>query len=107
LCALEVLANASRLPADLSVIEIIIPRTIAVHALTISELPEGWNDPIPSVATRDLGTNWVKLGATAILSVPSSIVPRERNYLLNPNHPDFAKIRFGAPEPFQFDSRLK
>jgi RES domain-containing protein len=37
----------------------------------------------------------------------SVVVPYERNYLLNPAHPDFPKIRFSAPKPFVFDKRLK
>jgi RES domain-containing protein len=38
--------------------------------------------------------------------VPSSIVPHELNYLLNPLHPHFKRIRIGRPEPFSFDPRL-
>jgi RES domain-containing protein len=38
--------------------------------------------------------------------VPSVIVPQERNVLLNPAHPDFRRIRLGAPEPFSFDPRM-
>jgi hypothetical protein len=57
--------------------------------------------------TKDLGMSWVKSGTTAVLSVPSVVVPNERNYLLNPAHPDFSKIRFFAPKPFVFDRRLR
>jgi RES domain-containing protein len=38
--------------------------------------------------------------------VPSTLVPGESNYLLNPRHRDFAKLRIGAMIPFQFDPRL-
>jgi RES domain-containing protein len=38
--------------------------------------------------------------------VPSVIVPTEFNYVLNPVHPDFARIRIGTPLPFPFDARL-
>ena len=41
-----------------------------------------------------------------MLSVPSAVIPRERDYILNPTHPDFARIRFASPEPFYFDDRL-
>ena len=107
LCALEVLANSSRLPRGLIAIEIRIPDGIPIRTLEVSELPAGWDDPSPSGGPRDIGTNWVRENATAVLSVPSSIIPRERNYLLNPNHSEFAQIRFGVPEPFRFDPRLK
>jgi RES domain-containing protein len=34
------------------------------------------------------------------------VIPRERNYILNPAHTDFARIQFSSPEPFYFDDRL-
>ena len=107
LCALEVLSNSSGLPTGLAAIEIHIPDTIPIIQFEESELPPRWDSPIPSSATRDIGTNWARHGATAVLSVPSAIVPRERNYMLNPGHHDFPTIRFGKPEPLRFDSRLK
>jgi RES domain-containing protein len=107
LCALEVLANSSRLPSGLVIIEIRIPDALRIRNFDISELPAGWDDPRPSDGSKNIGTNWARANMTAVLSVPSSIIPRERNYLLNPNHPDFARIRFGAPQPFRFDPRLK
>lgn len=107
LCALEVLVNSSQLPTGCIVIEIRIPDSLAIRKLAVSELPGGWDDPSPHDGTRDIGTSWALEKTTPILSVPSSIIPRERNYVLNPNHPDFAQIQFGAPEPFRFDPRLK
>ncbi|MBI2497892.1 MAG: RES domain-containing protein, partial [Opitutae bacterium] len=40
------------------------------------------------------------------LRVPSVVVPGEFNYLLNPAHPDFKRVKIGKPEPFSFDPRL-
>ena len=104
---MEVLANSSALPTGLIVVEIEIPEAVQVRTLDVSELPIRWDDPTPADTTRDIGTSWAREGATAVLSVPSSIIPRERNYLLNPAHSDFAEIQFGSPEPFRFDLRLK
>ncbi|MDF1523596.1 MAG: hypothetical protein P1P87_12385, partial [Trueperaceae bacterium] len=42
----------------------------------------------------------------AALSVPSVLVPQERNLLLDPTHPRFAEVRIAAPQPFRFDDRL-
>jgi RES domain-containing protein len=42
-----------------------------------------------------------------VLEVPTSIVPLEHNYLLNPAHPDFAQIRLEKPRRFGFDERLR
>jgi RES domain-containing protein len=106
LCALEVLVNADELADDYVVITIDLPEDLAVIAVSVDELQPTWNARAPTDATRDLGTAWARALVTAVLSVPSGVIPRERNYLLNPAHPDFARIRFGSPEPFYFDDRL-
>jgi len=43
---------------------------------------------------------------TPVQAVPPVIVPRESNYLLNPEHPQFDQLKWGCPEPFRFDPRL-
>ena len=42
----------------------------------------------------------------AVLAVPSVIIPQDFNYLLNPLHPAFKRMRLGRPEPFYFDPRV-
>ena len=107
LCALEVLAHGAMLPARMIVVQSRIPNGLSIQAVEESDLPPNWSSPVPSKKTQDLGTDWAKSGTTAVLSVPSVIIPSERNYLLNPAHPDFARIRFFPPRPFTFDRRLK
>lgn len=77
-----------------------------VTRLTAEELPSNWQGYPPPAETRAIGDQWVARGTTPVLRVPSVVVPWEFNYLLNPAHPDFAKIRKGAPIPFPFDPRL-
>lgn len=55
---------------------------------------------------RTLGDRWVKSAASAVLAVPSAVVPLERNFLLNPAHPDFRLIDIEPVVPFTFDERL-
>jgi RES domain-containing protein len=107
LCALEVLAHSAMLPTQMIVVQAIIPNSLSIQTVEESELPPNWSKPIPSGKTQDFGTDWIKSRTTAVLSVPSVIIPSERNYLLNPAHPDFARIRFFPPRPFTFDRRLK
>ena len=107
LCALEVLAHSAMLPTDMIVVQARIPNSIPIQTVEESDLLPNWSSPRPSKKTQGLGTDWVRSGATAVLSVPSVIIPSERNYLLNPAHPDFARIRFFPPRPFRFDRRLK
>jgi RES domain-containing protein len=53
-----------------------------------------------------LGDRWLTDAPSAALRVPSALVPAEWNYLLNPRHPDFARIRIGTPEAVPVDPRL-
>jgi RES domain-containing protein len=48
----------------------------------------------------------VKQARSAVLELPSAIIPIELNYLLNPAHPEFKKIAIGKPVPFSFDPRF-
>ena len=107
LCALEVLANSTGLPSGLVVAEIDIPESLEIGTLQVSDLPRDWNSPMYGDGTPDIGTAWPREARTAILSVPSSVIPRERNFLLNPLHKDFGQIGFGWREAFQFDTRLR
>ena len=68
-------------------------------------LPEGWRSE-PPLAAQAIGDAWVKEERSAVLEVPSAVVPRERNYLINPLHPDFYAVQLSEPEPFAFDERL-
>jgi len=55
---------------------------------------------------KQIGDSWVESRQSLILEIPSAIVPAEKKYLINPAHPDFRKLKIGAPTKFEFDSRL-
>ena len=69
-------------------------------------LPEDWWQEPPPPSLQQLGDAWVVSAKSPILAVPSVIIPDELNYLLNPNHPDFARIKLERPSDFTFDPRL-
>ena len=69
-------------------------------------LPEDWTLEPPGPASKLVGDAWVRASRSAVLAVPSAVIPMESNYLLNPAHPDFKKISIGKPLPFAFDPRL-
>ena len=78
-----------------------------VESVAVASLPSGWRRyPAPS-ALQQIGDRWVLEGRSAVLRVPSAVVPRESNFLLNPLHGDFARVALGAPAPFEFDGRLR
>lgn len=69
-------------------------------------LPKDWQQEPPPPSTQRIGDAWVKAASSAILAVPSVIIPNELNYLINPRHSDFAKIKIEKPTDFYFDPRL-
>jgi RES domain-containing protein len=107
LCALEVLANNAALPQNMVSIAAEIPVDLLLMAVLPDKLPPDWNSAVHSSSTQDIGTKWARAKGSVAIMVPSVIVPEERNYLINPLHPDFARINFSAPKPFVFDPRLK
>lgn len=77
-----------------------------VEVMSRGRLPDDWAVEPPTVSTQRLGTRWARESRSAILATPSAIIATETNYLINPLHADFAKIKIGQPEDFVFDRRL-
>ena len=83
-----------------------VDNELPIHALDIAQLPANWREyPAPDLLGR-LGGEWLAGSLTAILEVPSVVIPHERNYLLNPEHADFRRVVIGSPKPFSFDPRM-
>jgi len=95
------------LPTDRFYVEIEIPDDIQIAEISNDDLPLGWDSKPPIQDTSNIGDAFVKQRETAVLKVPSSIIPPEFNYLINPNHPDTSKIKVIRSYPFNFDPRLK
>jgi RES domain-containing protein len=71
-----------------------------------SKLPNNWKQLPAPKANAAVGDSWAKSGKSAILQVPSAIVPDEFNYLLNPLHLEFPRIIRGKPRLLKVDARL-
>jgi RES domain-containing protein len=106
LAVLEFFVNLepNQAPDDLLLAEATVPDDL-VEKLDLSLLPSNWRE-LDNLACRDLGSNWVKSASSAALLVPSVVVDGDKNVLLNPTHPDFAKITLAEPIPFRFDPRM-
>ncbi len=85
--------------------EIDVPDELALHVAR-KDLPKDWRSDIPGAATQAMGSEWQRSGRSAALVVPSVLVPQEGCVLLNPEHPDTARITVHWPEAFSFDTRL-
>lgn len=98
---------AEDLPNDRFYIEIEIPDNIAIQEVKIEDLPADWDSKPPNITTQIIGDDFVLENGAAILKVPSSIIPQEYNYLINPDHPDAKKIKIATKTAMEFDSRFK
>ena len=77
-----------------------------VAAIELDDLPSDWRQYPPPSSTQRLGDDWITQGDSPVLRVPSALVPKESNFVLNPRHPDFGLVRIGEPEPLSMDPRL-
>jgi RES domain-containing protein len=77
-----------------------------VTTLERSRLPANWRSYPAPPELQLLGDEWIRAGDSPVLEVPSAVVPTESNYLLNPQHRAFARIRASRSQPFDFDLRL-
>lgn len=107
LALVEVLANMRR-PNFLRdqqwvVIHVDVPEELIERP---KRVPDSWRETPYTTAPQAFGAEWVQSQRSVALRVPSVVVPGEFNYLLNPAHPQFAKVKIGKPEPFSFDPRL-
>lgn len=108
LAALELFVHVDTdlAPDGLVAIPADIPEDVAVGTVDIAKLPRNWRAYPAPEALKDIATAWVKESSTAVLAVPSVVIPSEQNYLLNPRHRDFRRVRIQKAIPFEFDPRL-
>jgi RES domain-containing protein len=83
-----------------------IPDNLKVSICDKESLMDDWQNYAHMPYTQGLGDAWVEEASAAVLKVPSVIIHEEYNYILNPAHGDFSKIKLLRNEPFQFDGRL-
>ncbi len=105
---LEMLVHLSgeQLQTDFKLTIIEISDDIEIEQLDEFNDPE-WSEFKNFYKSQSIGDEWAKSLRTAVLRVPSAIIKNEYNYLINPQHHDFVKIKIKKIENFYFDLRLK
>lgn len=106
LATLELLVQDGKLAANYAMVPAIIPARMKIERVKLEDLPEDWRNPESREQLQAIGTDWIKRGSSAVLAVPSSVIPAEINYLLNPLHSSFKKIEIGEAQVFLTDLRL-
>ena len=108
LALLEILVHADLedLPGDLVCVSVHIPDSVNIYELSVSNLPKNWRniDPVPS-SLITIGKNWIEKGEFLLMSIPSVIIPSERNFIVNPEHTEFSKLSDLKVQPFEIDPR--
>ena len=89
------------------VMVITIPSVVKHDVVSLADQPDVWWEVNRYHECRAVGDRWLTLGKSAVLKIPSAIIMHEYNYLLNPAHPDFKKIKLLRTEAFKFDPRIK
>lgn len=77
-----------------------------ISDLTEADLPLDWRSEPPPSRLREIGDIWVASNSSLALRVPSAVIPAEYNYILNPKHPDFKRVKAGTAIPYRYDPRL-
>lgn len=106
LALLELMVQDDPLRAHYVLIPAQLPAKLLRTRIDIDQLPDDWRTIGSRDVLQSLGQSWLQEARTAVLSVPSAVVPAERNFLINPRHPDFTRIMLGAPQSLQTDTRL-
>jgi RES domain-containing protein len=108
LAALEILVHVDTdlVPNDFLRFAVDIPESVDVNRIDLKRLPEEWREEYPPATLQAIGCAWLKGLGSAVLQVPSAVIPEESNFILNPQHPDFLRLQIHEPRPFFFDARL-
>lgn len=77
-----------------------------IYEATFGDLPAGWDNIPHGSHSQKFGDNWLKSKTELALKVPSVVVPVEHNYILNPNHPDFNRMKTSSADKLPLDKRL-
>jgi RES domain-containing protein len=79
----------------------------SVRSISLTELPENWRCLDSYPALQAIGSGWARQRASLVLRIPSAVIPQEWNWVLNTEHPDFAKkVRIARVEEYFWDDRL-
>ena len=108
LCLVEILVHANRRapPSAARFVEAVVPDDVSREAVEPGRLP-GWNSLADITVARTFGRDWLQSRRSAILFVPSVVTQgRDTNVVVNPDHPDAARIEVGPETPVALDPRL-
>ena len=96
----------SMVPKDLRMGCLEIPDEIAPEEISAADLPGHWRGYPAPPELAEIGTRWALSKKQLLLRVPSAVVENEFNILINPAHPQIARVRIWRVERCTLDKRL-
>lgn len=105
LASLEVFVHTESDRIPLVAIRAFLSEDTVIEEVKASRLPTNWQQVAAYPELQNIGKQWLQSQQVPVLKVPSSIIPVEFNYLLNPQHPDL-RLKLEPPMTFQFDERM-
>jgi RES domain-containing protein len=97
--------SAGDVPPSYTLLAVLAPDEVSAEVVQAGTLPSDWIDKVE--VTRKIGSAWLRSHRSALLQVPSALVPATFNYLLNPLHADATRLRIQSVYEYPFDSRIK
>ncbi|MDB5199679.1 MAG: superfamily protein [Chitinophagaceae bacterium] len=106
LCILESLVHLRQnyIPANQYLLKIELPQVDRFPEISIKKIDQNWNKEV--AYTQWMGDQFIKNNAALVLKVPSAIVAEEHNFLINPLHADYKKVKIVNSELLELDKRL-
>lgn len=96
-------------PGGFESLEVSIPEDCIGKRISVNDLEEygvDWRSYPSHVLLQEIGSDWIASAESAVIVVPSAVSPSESNFLLNPAHSDFHRIKSKPAKPLVWDSRL-
>jgi len=97
--------SAGDVPPRYTLLAIVVPDEASTEVVQVGTLPSDWIDKVE--VTREIGSAWLRSQRSALLRVPSALVPATSNYVLNPLHTDAVQLRIESVYEYPFDPRIK
>ncbi len=107
IAALEKFVHLSGVvPPDLVLVRVAVPEGASSETPARADLPAGWNALRHGPLSMQFGTRWARQNRSLVLYVPSAIIPEESIGVVNPNHPEFSRVRISVEREFRYDLRM-
>jgi RES domain-containing protein len=97
--------SANDLPPSFTLLKVVCADSLSYEEIALPALRPGWNERVE--ITRDLGSEWLRRGSSALLRVPGALIPETSNFLMNPLHKDAGSFQIEMTYRYPFDVRLK